>query len=147
MAAERLSREVVIPVAVAALAVAAMAVDHLLGDDPGLEDPPAFLIASLLSLMLTGLLFGFLVPRTKAAPEAPERAAALGLACSVLAVVMLPLALWLGLPFPLAGAGVALGLFGRAGRRRRLAIASVAVGMAVLVLATGAYTFLAVDKL
>jgi hypothetical protein len=137
----------VIAVAVAALAVAAMAVDHLLGDDPGLEDPPAFLIASLLSLMLTGLLFGVLVPRTRAAPEAPERAAARGLACSILAVVTLPLALWLGLPFPLAGAGVALGLFGRAGRRRHLAIAAVAVGTAVLVLATGAYTYLAVDKL
>jgi hypothetical protein len=137
----------VIAVAVAALAVAAMAVDHLLGDDPGLEDPPAFLIASLLSLMLTGLLFGVLVPRTRAAPEAPERAAARGLACSILAVVTLPLALWLGLPFPLAGAGVALGLLGRTGRRRRLAIASVAVGTAVLVLATGAYTYLAVDKL
>ena len=147
MAAERLSREAVIAVAVSALAVAAMAVDHLLGDDPGLEDPPAFLIASVLSLLLAGLLFGFLVPRTKVAPGASERAAARGLACSVLALVTLPLALWLGLPFPLAGAGVALGLLGRAGRRRRLATVSVAVGMAILALATGAYTFLAVDKL
>jgi hypothetical protein len=147
LADERLSRETMIAAAIAALAVAAMAVDHLLGDDPGLEDPPAFLIASGLSLLLVALLFGILVPRTKAGPSAPERAATRALACSILAIVALPLSLWLGLPFPLAGAGVALGLVGRAGSRRRLATASAAGGLAVLALATGAYAYVAVDKL
>jgi hypothetical protein len=41
-ARQRPSRETLVGVAATALAVAAMAVDHLLGDDPGLEDPPAF---------------------------------------------------------------------------------------------------------
>ena len=35
-----------------ALGIAAMAVDHLLGDDPGLEDPPAFLISAAVILVI-----------------------------------------------------------------------------------------------
>ena len=35
-----------------------MAVDHLLGDDPGLEDPPTFLISAAIILVIATLLFG-----------------------------------------------------------------------------------------
>jgi hypothetical protein len=38
--------------AVVALGLAAMAVDHLLGDDPGLEDPPMFLISAAVILVI-----------------------------------------------------------------------------------------------
>lgn len=47
------------------LGLAGMAVDHLLGDDPGLEDPPAFLISASLILVVTTLLFA-LVGSTRA---------------------------------------------------------------------------------
>jgi hypothetical protein len=46
-----------------ALGVAATAVDHLLGDDPGLEDPPTFLISTAIVLVIAVMLFGWLVPR------------------------------------------------------------------------------------
>lgn len=34
------------------LGLAAMAVDHLLGDDPALEDPPTFLISAAIILVI-----------------------------------------------------------------------------------------------
>ena len=123
-----------------------MAVDHLLGDDPGLEDPPAFLISSGLSIALAALLFGFVVPRTKARSTL-EQAAVRGFACSALALVALPLLLWLGVPFVLAGAGIALGTMSRHGRRNRLAAGAIVLGAAVVLLGAVAYAYLAVDKL
>jgi hypothetical protein len=137
------SRETGIGIAVSALAVAAMAVDHLLGDDPGLEDPPAFLIASALSLGLALLLFGRVVPRAK---DDPRRAATYGLVLSVVGAVGIFALLWLGLPFVLAGAGIALGLAGRTGPRRGRAAAAVGLGAAVLLLATGFYVADAVSS-
>ena len=116
----RVSRETGIGVAVSALAGGAMAIDHLVGtetepgDDPALEDPPAFLLSSGLSLALAALLFGVVVRR--GARDDPDRAARKAIACSLLAVPAIPL-LFLGLPFPLAGAGIALGLVGRQGTR------------------------------
>jgi hypothetical protein len=50
------SRETWIGIAVTVLALVAMAVDHLMGDDRGLEDPPTFLVASGLSLALAAFL-------------------------------------------------------------------------------------------
>jgi hypothetical protein len=79
------SHEGGIDVGATALAIVAMAVDHLMGDDRGLEDPPMFLIASGLSLTLAALVFGRIIPRAKAAAARPERAARDGLICSVLA--------------------------------------------------------------
>ena len=142
-----LSRETAIGLAALGLALAAMAVDHLLGDDPGLEDPPTFLISAGLSLALALVLFGGVVPRAKAGAAPDDRAAKRGLACSVLAVVALPLTLWLGLPFVLGGAGIALGLLGHGGRRRRLALAAIVLGTLVLLAGTVGYTVVAIDKL
>ena len=120
----RISREAGIGVAVSALAVGAMAIDHLIGtdeepgDDPGLADPAAFLISVALSRALAAFLFGRVVRR--AARDDADRAATKAIACSLLAIPAMAL-LFLGLPFPLAGAGVALGLLGREGTRRRIA--------------------------
>jgi len=112
-----------------------MAVDHLLGDDPGLEDPPAFLISAAVILVIAALVFGRLVRHTRD----PGRA---GFLIAVLAVVSLPL-IWLGVPFAIAPAAIALGNQGHGQR----ATAAVVIGSVVLVLATGAYTYDAIQKL
>jgi hypothetical protein len=138
----RVSRETGIGVAVSALAVGAMAIDHLIGtesepdDDPGLADPATFLISVALSLTLAALLFGVVVRR--GARDDPDRAARKAIACSLLAVPAIAL-LFLGLPFPLAGAGIALGLLVREGSRKRLATAAVGIGALVIALGAGAY--------
>ncbi len=138
----RVSRETGIGVAVSALTVGAMAIDHLIGtetepgEDRGLQDPPAFLFSSALSLALAALLFGVVVRR--GARDDPDRPAWKAIACSLLAVPAIVL-LFLGLPFPLAGAGIALGLRGREGARRRLATGAVAIGALVIALGAGAY--------
>jgi Na+/proline symporter len=138
----QLSREAVIGIAVSALAVGAMAVDHLVGTedeaggDAGLADPPAFVISVVISLALAVFLFGVVVRR--ATREDAERAARKAIVCGGLAVAAIAL-LFLGVPFPLAGAAVALGLHGREGARRRTANAAIAIGAFVLALATGAY--------
>jgi uncharacterized membrane protein YhaH (DUF805 family) len=118
-----------------ALGLAAMAVDHLIGDDPGLEDPPAFLISAAVILVTAALLFGRVVRRA----HDPGRA---GFIVAVLAVASL-LLIWLGVPFAVAPAAIALGRRGNG----RLATAGVTIGVLVLLLATGAYGYDAVDKL
>lgn len=142
-----LSREIAIGIAAVALVVAAMAVDHLLGDDPGLEDPPAFLISSGLSLALAAVLFGVVVPRTKRDAAGRARSGDRAIACSVLALLASPLSLWLGLPFVLGAAGVALGLLGRGGERSGRATTAVAIGAIVVLLGAAAYIVEAVRKL
>ncbi len=117
------------------LGLAAMAVDHLLGDDPGLEDPPAFLVSAAIILALAGFLFGVVVPR---AIDPARR----GLVVALLSVLSLPL-IWLGVPFAVAPAAIALGLRARG----RLALAAVVIGAAVLLLVTAAYVYSAVEKL
>jgi drug/metabolite transporter (DMT)-like permease len=117
------------------LGLAAMAVDHLVGDDPGLEDPPAFLISAAIILAITTLLFGRVVRRARD----PSRAS---LIVALLAVASLPL-IWLGVPFAVAPAAIALGK--RANGRS--AWAAVAIGSVVLLLVTGAYTYDAIGKL
>jgi hypothetical protein len=133
-------RETWIGLATAGLATGAMAVDHLVGteDDGGdatFADPWVFLGTSAGALVLTTLLFRFVV-RSDDPLRAPTRA----IACGLLAVLSLPL-LFLALPFPFAGAAVALGLIGREGRRRGLAGAGLVLGGLVLALGVGAYTF------
>jgi hypothetical protein len=118
-----------------ALGLAAMAVDHLLGDDPGLEDPPTFLISATIILLLIALLFGFVVPRARD----PRRT---GFILALVSVLSLPF-IWLGAPFAVAPAAIALGLRGEG----KLAASAVAIGSAVLLLATGAYVDQAIDKL
>jgi len=103
-----------------------MAVDHLLGDDPGLEDPPVFL--------LSAALFGRVVRRAHKHRRA-------GFIVALLSVASLPL-IWLGAPFAVAPAAIALGLRSAG----RLAI-NDRDGVVVLLLATGAYLYDAVDKL
>jgi hypothetical protein len=127
------SRESAIGIAATALAVGAMAVDHLVPDDL-----TAFLLSSGLSVALAAVLFGWIVPRTKASASGPELAARRGLICGLLAVVSIVL-LWLGIPFVLGGAAIALGLLGRTGKRRRLATAAVVIGTGVVLLGAGAY--------
>jgi hypothetical protein len=112
-----------------------MAVDHLLGDDPGLEDPPAFLISAAIILATATLLFGLVVRRARN----PRHAS---LIVALLSVLSLPL-IWLGVPFAVAPAAIALGLRGEG----RLAMGAIATGALVLLLVTGAYVYSAVDKL
>jgi hypothetical protein len=114
-----------------------MAADHLMGDEPGLEDPPAFLVATGLCLLVAIVLFGAVIPRTS-----PERVARRGLASSVLAIVSLPLA-FLGFFFVLAGGGIALGRIGQG----RLATAAVVLGSLVVLLGISGYTYVAIGKL
>lgn len=136
-----------IAVGVTTLAIVAMAVDHLMGDDPGLEDPPMFLIASGLSLALAALVFGRVIPRAKAAALPVERAARDGLICSGLAVVPGIATLWLGLPFILAGGGLALGLFAQREKPSGRAIGGIVIGTLVLLAGAGTYVVEAIDKL
>jgi hypothetical protein len=134
-ALSRVSRETAIGIAVTALAIVAMAFDHLdvLGDDfPA--DPAAFLISSALSLTIAAIAFGFVIPRVKADPDPPTRAAGHGFVWSVVAVIPGLGFVWLGVTFVLAGAGIALGLLGRRGNRKRLATAGVALGAVALAL-------------
>jgi drug/metabolite transporter (DMT)-like permease len=143
-----LTRETWIGIAVTSLAVGAMAVDHLMGDDPPiLEDPLTFAISTTLCVALALVLFARLVPRVKVAPDAGERAAKWALALSALGLVGGPLLFWLGLPFVLAGGGLALGLLGRGSDRRRLALAAVAVGSFVIALGAVGYGIQFVEKL
>jgi hypothetical protein len=124
-------------VAATVVAIAAMAADHLMGDDPGLEDPPAFLVAAALCILVAAVVFGVVIPRTT-----PERAARRGFASSVLSVFTLPLA-FLGFFFVLAGGGIALGRTGNG----RLANAAVVIGYAVVLLGTVGYAYVAISKL
>ena len=100
----RISREGGIGVAVSALTVGAMAIDHLIGtedepgDDPGLADPTAFLISMAISLLLAALLFGVVVRR--AARDDPGRVAIKALVYSLLAVPAMGASGLSGCPFP-----------------------------------------------
>jgi hypothetical protein len=129
-----ISREAWIALGVTALAIVAMAFDHLIGDDPGLEDPPAFLISSGLSVALALIVFLLVIPRVKAGPKPADRAAKYGIVFSALAIVPGLGLSWLGLPFVLAGGGIAMGIAGRPGARKRLATAAIVVGLLALVL-------------
>lgn len=130
-ARERVSRETMIGIGASALAVFAMAVDHLLEDGGGFAaDPAAFGIGVGLSLALAAVVFGRVVSRARAV--GPESAAKRAIVCSLLAAVGLVTLLWLGLPIVLGAGGMALGLIGRRGERRRLALAAIAVGVIVV---------------
>jgi hypothetical protein len=138
-----LSRTTGIALAVSAIAVGAMAIDHLVGteSEPGEEDsfpvdPVAFVIGSAVSLALVALLFAVVVRRTEAGE--PERAPRRAFILAVLAVLSLPM-LFLGVPFAIAGAAVALGLLGREGGRSGIATAAVVVGALVIVVGASAY--------
>jgi hypothetical protein len=119
------------------VAISAMAADHLLGDDPGLEDPPAFLVASGVCVLLALVLFGVVIPRTP-----PTRAARRGFVSSLLALMSIPLA-FLGFFFVLAAGGIALGRIGQG----RLATAAIAIGSLIVLLGTVGYTYVAISKL
>lgn len=130
-----LSSETRVGLFVGALAVGAMVVDHLI---PG--DPVAFLVTSTVALALAAAIFGHIIPRTKANPEASTLAAKRGTLCSLLAVLSIP-TLFVGLPFVLGGGGIALGLLGRDGDRKHLAITAVVVGALVVLFSAGVYAF------
>lgn len=131
------SESTILGVGATVVAIAAMAVDHLMGNDPGLEDPGAFVFSAALCLVVAIVLFGAVIPRT-----APERAARRGFASSILAVLSLPLA-FLGLFFVLAGGGIALGRIGYG----RLAIAAAVIGAVVALVGIGGYAYVAISKL
>jgi hypothetical protein len=133
-------RETLIAVAVGAISVVTMAIDHLIGTErepgeSGAAEPIAFVASTALALALTGVLFRFVV---RPAHGRPDSAATRATVCSVLAVVTVPL-LFLAVPFPFAGAGIALGLLGRAGRRHRLATVAAVIGSLVVALGLAAY--------
>jgi hypothetical protein len=142
----RLSRETWIGVGALVLAVAAMAVDHLFGNDPDSDDSfpvdlAAFLISVGVSAFLAAFLFVRVVPRAKARRDESERAAVEATLCSGLAFIPGLGFLWLGFPLVLAGGGIALGLLGRRSQRKRLATAAIVVGVVVVMLGSGAYLF------
>ena len=123
-------RSAAIGLAVTALAVVAMAFDHLRGDDPGWGDPPAFFISVAICLVVAIGLFGLLIPRLA---RDPDRAARWGLGIGVLSVLCMVL-VWLGVPWIVGGSAIALGLIGRAGSRTRVATAAIVLGAITLVL-------------
>ena len=136
-----MSRETVIAVAVSAIVVGTMAIDHLVGTESepgetGLADPSAFVLSVVLALVLVAVFFGRVVRR--AVREEPEESTLKAVAFSLLAVLTLPL-LFLAVPFPFAGAGLALGLHARDGRRWLLATAAIVAGGFVLALGALAY--------
>ncbi len=112
-----------------------MVFDHLLGDDPGLEDPVAFVISAAFVFVTAGVVFGVVVPRAKADPRPAERTARDGLVMSVISFFTIAL-IWLGVTFVVAGGAIALGLLGRTGGRRRWAWAAIVIGAGVLVVST-----------
>ena len=126
-----------------ALALAALAIDHLIGtagerdngDDFPIA-PAAFVISAAVTLVLAVFLFRVIVRR--AAGETADRAPRKAITCAVLALAAVPL-LFLGLPFPLAGAAIALGLHGRAAIRPGAATAAIVIGGIVLGLCSLAY--------
>jgi hypothetical protein len=130
-----ISRETVIGIAVTAVALVAMVFDHLLGDDPGLEDPIAFVVAAVLTIACAIIVFGIVVPRTKRNARPADRAAPRGGVLAVVSVLSIAL-IWLGVTFPIAGGSLALGLLGREGSRRWLALLTIAIASIVLVVAT-----------
>ena len=144
MALGRVSRETIIGIAVTSLALAAMAVDHLIGDDPGLEDPPAFLIAAAVLLGAAILVFGRYIPSMKKASS--ERVARSALIFGLVAVPSIATSA-LGLPFVVAGGAIALGMLARSGGEGRRATAAIALGTAVLLFVTGYYVEQASNKL
>jgi hypothetical protein len=137
----RLSQETTIALAVSALGVAALAVDHLVGteegsdEESGLADPAAFLVGAAVTIALVVLVFGVVVRRARDDPDVAARRA---IVCSALAVPALAL-VFLGLPFPLAGAGIALGLRGQEGLRSRRATAAIVIGALVLAAISAGY--------
>jgi uncharacterized membrane protein len=124
-------------IAATVVAISAMTADHLLGNDPGLEDPPAFLLSSGLCVVVAIILFAVIIPRTP-----PERAARRGFISGLLGVLTIPLA-FLGTFFIFAGAGIALGRIGQG----RLAVAARAIGSLVALLGTVGYAYVAISKL
>ena len=129
-----ISRETAIGIAVTALALVAMVFDHLLGDDPGLEDPIAFIVAAVLTIACTFVVFGVVIPRTKRSAAPADRAATRGGVLAVVSVLSISL-IWLGVTFPIAGGTLALGLLGRDSNRRWLAYLAIAIASVVLIVA------------
>jgi hypothetical protein len=129
-----ISRETAIGVGVTAVALVAMAFDHLVGPDPGLEDPIAFVVSVALTIACALLLFGVLIPRTKRSVSPADRAATRAGILAVISVLSISL-IWLGVTFPIAGAVLALGLLGRDADRRWPALAAIVICSIVLILA------------
>lgn len=129
-----ISRETGIGIAVTALGLVAMVFDHLLGDDPGLEDPIAFIVAAVLTIACAFVVFGVVVPRTKRSAAPADRAATRGGVLAVVSVLSVSL-IWLGVTFPIAGGTLALGLLGRDSSRRWLAYLAMVIAAVVLIVA------------
>jgi hypothetical protein len=125
------TRETAIGVVVTGIALVAMAFDHLVGNDPGLDDPVAFLIAAVLTLGGAVLVFGLVIPRAKSGADAAARAGKHGFVLSLVSVLGIAL-IWLGVTFVLAGGAIALGLLGHRGEHRRMALAAIVIGSIVL---------------
>jgi hypothetical protein len=129
-----ISQETAIGIGVTAVGLVVMAFDHLVGPDPGLEDPIAFVISALLTIVCALLLFGVLIPRTKRSASPADRASTRGGILAVVSFLSISL-IWLGVTFPIAGSALALGLLGRDARRRWPALGAIVIGSIVLILA------------
>jgi hypothetical protein len=129
-----ISRETAIGIGVTAVGLVAMVFDHLVGPDPGLEDPIAFVVSAALTIACALLLFGVLIPRTKRSEAPADRAATRGGILAVASFLSISL-IWVGVTFPIAGAALALGLLGRDAGRRWPALAAIVIGSIVLIIA------------
>ena len=78
----RVSRETGIGIVLSAVAVVAMALEHVLDGAPSAS---GFVVSAVLSLAVAAVVFGGVVPRTKAGADVAMRAATRGLTCSLLA--------------------------------------------------------------
>lgn len=124
--------------AATALAVAGLGCTYLL---PGLlfaghfADVGGFAVATGVTVVLAGALFGWVVPRALRPPG--THAATAGLVTSIFAFVSIALH-WLGVPLVVAGAGIALARRGRerADRSGRRGLATAALVISAFVVVT-----------
>lgn len=120
-------------VAATTAAVAGLASTYLLPGLLGGEqafDVGGFLIGTVITLGLAGVLFGTVVPRALRSSEG-NRPGTVGLVTSVFAFLSLAI-FWLGAPLVVAGAGLVLGRHGRE-RHGRRGMATAAVGISIFV--------------
>jgi hypothetical protein len=84
-------------------------------------------------VVLTGLIFGLLVPW---AAKRPERAAGWGLALSLVSLISILFTFWSGINVIVASAGVVLGLTARRNRGSGVATAATIIGVISAVAST-----------
>jgi hypothetical protein len=133
------SREKEIGVASVVGAVVALAFANVIGNEPGEEgDWGLFILFSAVAALIAVLVFGRVIPRSRAAPPGVNRPARTGFVVSLLGFLTVAV-FWTGLPYVLGAGGALLGRIGeerspQAGQRG-LALAAIVLGVLAIVLA------------